>query len=346
MSPRKRILCALIYLLCLGSSSIAAAEPSASPSSSPVESASPVATLTQSVSELSAQRAAAERSKIYRAGATYSRWLDDVAKNSGSAFLQRPVFDRVTWMRLLASAAALALLALLALWFVRVVRRRAGEIQSNRYQSWLAVSASAIRKPFALLLLACGGGFALMPIVTGIVSRPTRIFWAGALTAILYAGWIIALLWLIFRAIRAVEKRMNLWAERTDSLLGKVIVPILGHTLRLTVPLLGVILLLPLLKLPENWIWGTQKGFGILLIMALSVLIVRSVNAVQLALLSRHRMDAPDNPSPRRIYTQVSVIRKIIVTGVVIIATGSILMLFDPVRQFGTSILASAGIAG
>jgi small-conductance mechanosensitive channel len=40
------------------------------------------------------------------------------------------------------------------------------------------------------------------------------------------------------------------------------------------------------------------------------------------------------------------VIRKIIVSTVVIIATGSILMLFDPVRQFGTSILASAGIAG
>jgi len=34
------------------------------------------------------------------------------------------------------------------------------------------------------------------------------------------------------------------------------------------------------------------------------------------------------------------------VTSVVIIATGSILMMFDPVRQFGTSILASAGIAG
>jgi len=67
-----------------------------------------------------------------------------------------------------------------------------------------------------------------MPIVTGIVGRPTRLFWAGALTGVLYAGWIIAVLWLIFRAIRAVEKRMNLWAERTNSLLGKVIVPILG----------------------------------------------------------------------------------------------------------------------
>jgi len=249
-------------------------------------------------------------------------------------------------MRLLSCAAAIALLAFIASWFVWIVRRRAGEIQSKRYQSWLAVSASAIRKPVALFLLMCGGGFALMPIVTGIVGRPTRVFWAGTLTAVLYAGWIISSLWLIFRAIRAVEKRMYLRAERTDSLLGKVIVPILGHTLRLAVPLLGVILLLPLLKLPENWTWVTQKAFGSLLIVALSILIVRGVNAVQQALLSRHRMDVPDNLPARRIYTQVSVIRKIIVTAVVIIATGSVLMLFDPVRQFGTSILASAGIAG
>src|SRR5438046_8792596 len=152
-----------------------------------------------------------------------------------------------------------------------------------------------------------------MPILTGIVGRPTRLFWAGALTGVLYAGWIIALLWLIFRAIRAVEKRMNLLAERTDSLLGRVIVPILGHTLRLLVPLLGIILLLPLLKLPENWIWVTQKAFGMFLIVALSILIVRGVNAVEQALLSRHRVAAPENRRPRRIYSQGSVLRTIIV---------------------------------
>ena len=249
-------------------------------------------------------------------------------------------------MRLLTSVGALALLALITGWFLRFVRRRAGEIQSGRQQSWLVLSAAAIRKPVALFLWMCVGAFALMPVITGIASRPTRLFWANVLTAILYAGWIIALLWLVFRAIRAVEKRVQLWAERTNSVLGKVIVPILGQTLRLAVPLLGVILLLPLLNLPENWTWVTQKGFGILLIVSLSFLIIRGINAVQLALLSRHRMDAADNLSARRIYTQVSVIRKIIVTTVVIIATGSILMLFDPVRHFGTSILASAGIAG
>ncbi len=340
----KRITCCALVALAGASVSIFAAEPSATPTVSPGESPAP--TITQSVTELSAQRAAAERSKIYRGGAAYSRWLDQLAVDSGSAFLQRPVFERVSWMRLLGSVAGLALLAIVAGWFVWIVHRRAGEIQSTSYQSALALAASALRKPFAFFLGMCGGAFALMPITTGIIGRPTRIFWVGVLTAIFYAGWIIALLWLLFRATLAVEKRMRMWAERTDSLLGKVTIPIIGHSLRLSVPLLGIILLLPLLKLPEDWTWVTEKGFGILLILAFSFLIVRGVNAIQSALMSRHRMDVPDNVSARRIYTQVSVIRKIIVTAIVIIATGSILMLFDPVRQFGTSILASAGIAG
>jgi len=340
-----RVLLALIGFVFV---SAIAAEPSSttSPAASPIASESPAATLAKSVSELSAQSAATERSKIYHAGAAFGRWLDQIAKNSGNAFLQRSVFERVTGMRLLASIGALALLSILAGSFVWIVRRRAGEIQSTRYQSGLALTAAAMRKPVALFLWMCGGAFALMPIATGIVGRSTRVFYVGALTAILYAGWIIALLWLVFRAIRAIEKRMHLWADRTGSLIANVIIPILGNTLRLGVPLLGVILLLPLLRLPENWIWVTQKSFGILLISAFSFLIIHGVNAVQSALLSRHRIDAPDNLSARKIYTQVSVIRKIVVSAVVIVATGSILMLFDPVRQFGTSILASAGIAG
>jgi len=338
-----KISCLLIVFLC---QSAVAAIPTPLPSPSVTASVSPAATITQSVTQLSTQRAATERSKIYRTGAAYGRWLDQVAKSSGNTFLQRAIFDRVTWVRLLSCVVALALLSLLTGWFVWIVRQHAGEIESTRHQSWLALSAAAIRKPVALFIWMCGGTFALLPIAAGIVSRPTRIFWARALTAILYAGWIIALLWLVFRAIRAVEKRMRLWAERTRSLPGKIIVPIVGQSLRLSVPLLGIILLLPLLKVPENWAWVTQKGVGILFIVTLSFLIVHGINAMQAALLSRQRLDLPDNLSARRIYTQVSVIRKIIITAVVIIATGSVLMLFDPVRQFGTSILASAGIAG
>src|ERR1043166_1959423 len=273
-----RVLC---FAVAIASATARGAEPVSSPSPSGSESP---ATITETFSELSAQRAATERSKVYHAGSDYSRWLDQIGKDSGSDFLQRKVFENVTWMRLLASIGAIALLAIVVSAFLRIVRRRAGEIQSKKYQSALQLVASALRKPLAFFLWMCGGAFAMMPIATGIIGRPTRVFWVRVLTAIYYAGWIIALLWLAFRAIRAVEKRMHQWAQRTGSIVGKVVIPILGQSLRLAVPLLGVILLLPLLRLPDNWTWATEKGFGILLIIALSFLIVRGINAVQAAL--------------------------------------------------------------
>src|SRR4030095_3913881 len=151
-----KMFCVLVMFNSVGG---LAAEPTPVPSASPATSASPASTITQSVSELSAQRAATERSKIYRTGAAYGRWLDDLAKESRNTFLQQPAFDRVTWIRVLSCVVTLALLSLLSGWFVWVVRRRAGEIESTRYQSWLALSASAIRKPVALFLWTCGGAF-------------------------------------------------------------------------------------------------------------------------------------------------------------------------------------------
>ncbi len=87
-----------------------------------------------------------------------------------------------------------------------------------------------------------------------------------------------------------------------------------------------------------------EKGFGILLVVSLGFLIIRGVRAVQVALLREHSLDVADNYTARRIYTQVSVIRKIVISVVVVL--GAILMMFDSVRQLGTSLLASAGIAG
>ncbi len=298
------------------------------------------------VADLSAQRAEAERGKIYEAGLVYSRWLDRVAAQSGQPFLQKRLFDQVTWMRLLACLGSLALIAALTGWFLWFVRRRAGAIESQERQSWLALSAAAARKPLALFVWVLGGFLAFMPIVSGITLHSRRLAFANGLTAILYAGRVIAVLWLLFQAVRAIEKKMRHWAATTGSVLNNVLVPVIGQTLRLAVPLLAIILLLPLLNLPPNWTWLTQKGFGILLIISLAFLIIRGVRSVQIALLREHSLDVADNYTARRIYTQVSVLRKLVTSVVVIVGIAATLMMFDAVRQLGTSILASAGIAG
>ncbi len=300
----------------------------------------------KNVAELSAQRADVERAKIYRAGVSYTHWLDDLAAHSAQPFLMRPVFDRVTGIRLSASIAALILVAAIAGLFLWIIQKRAGRIESSEHQGWLALTAAAMCKPLALLACIFGGFFALMPVIVGIGNPSVRVFLAEALSTIIYAGRVVAVLWLIFQFIRAVEKRMRHWAQRTGKVLNIVMVPVIGQTLRLIVPLLAIILLLPLLHFSQDSTWLVQKALGILLIVGLCALIIRGTLAIQRGLMTGHRLDVKDNLTARQIFTRISVIRRIIITAVVIIGTGSILMMFGPLRQFGTSILASAGIAG
>ncbi len=203
-----------------------------------------------------------------------------------------------------------------------------------------------MRKPLALLAALFGAYFAIMPIVLGLENRATREFLTEALATIVYAGRVIAILWLIFQGVRAVEKRLRRRAEASGKRLNMVLVPVIGQTLRLILPLLAIILLLPLLDLPADWTWLVQRALSILLVVGLCVLVVRGTAAVQKGLMSGHALEVEDNLAARQIYTRISVIRRLIISGVLIVGGASILMMFGPLRQLGTSILASAGIAG
>ncbi len=61
---------------------------------------------------------------------------------------------------------------------------------------------------------------------------------------------------------------------------------------------------------------------------------------------SRYIINIPDNLYARKVHTQIRVIKKVLVVVVLIISFSTFLMTFEKIRQFGTSLLASAGIVG
>jgi len=70
------------------------------------------------------------------------------------------------------------------------------------------------------------------------------------------------------------------------------------------------------------------------------------LDAAETAVLRQYRLDVADNLEARRIHTQVVVLKKVALAVIGVFTLASALMVFEPVRQLGTSILASAGIAG
>ena len=82
------------------------------------------------------------------------------------------------------------------------------------------------------------------------------------------------------------------------------------------------------------------------LVVAVAWLAARSVAAAQRALDDRLDLGKADNLSERRLVTQVGLFRRLLNVAIVVVAVGAVLLAFEPVRQLGAGVLASAGVAG
>ncbi len=115
---------------------------------------------------------------------------------------------------------------------------------------------------------------------------------------------------------------------------------------RLMLPLLMVQFFAPLIRLPPEWSALLRQAFGILLTICAAWFLIRLTHVIEAYVFSQFRVDAKDNLRARGVRTQIQIFRKIAVVVVITLTAAVVLMSFEKVRLLGTSILASAGIAG
>ena len=89
-----------------------------------------------------------------------------------------------------------------------------------------------------------------------------------------------------------------------------------------------------------------RLGTQIAMLVALTWFGVRSVRGLAAGVIAMHPLDAQDNLRARQVVTQTRVLANIGVVFVGAIGASLVLMTFPSLRQVGTSLLASAGVAG
>ncbi len=232
----------------------------------------------------------------------------------------------------------------LAARFLTVAARRA-EMQQDGGR-WRGQLFRAVGKPAYLLIWICGIYLAATPLASQLPSDhdvgPVR----QLLDGVFDLGVFVAVLWVFIRLTRALEMWLALWTKRTESKLDDLLVPLLGRSLRVIVPVMGIIFALPLIGLPSEYSGVLAKASSILLIGAVAWILFQTVHLLERAVLAKYDITATDNLQARKVYTQVHVLSKTLYVIVGIFTAASILMLFEEVRRFGTSLLASAGVVG
>ncbi len=141
-------------------------------------------------------------------------------------------------------------------------------------------------------------------------------------------------------------KIFSRWAKRTSFDIDDLIVKYLKGPLRLLIPILLVMLVIPYLSFPKAALSLIRHILSLCFIGCLAWILIDSVLFLKDMILRRYDVSAKDNLKARMVYTQVEVIERIFIAIICIIALSTMLMTFEKVRQVGVSILASAGIIG
>lgn len=149
---------------------------------------------------------------------------------------------------------------------------------------------------------------------------------------------------LLFNALlfKVVIRRLGVIEEKSGISFRKRFYPVL----QLLITLFLVLLVIPSLPLNTDISLVLHRLFSVLFIALVAWLAVALALTVRDVLLSRYDISVKDNLQARAVHTQVNVLVKIVVIIIGVVATAAAMMIFDNIRQLGTSILASAGVVG
>lgn len=118
------------------------------------------------------------------------------------------------------------------------------------------------------------------------------------------------------------------------------------HPIRVLLPLLACAGVLEHSALRNNGSATADHAISLLLIGVLTWLSVRFIAGVEAAIASHNLMSTADNLHARSVLTQTRVLGRTAMVLVALVGIAAMLMTFPGAREIGTSLLASAGLAG
>ncbi|PKL42018.1 MAG: hypothetical protein CVV41_16345 [Candidatus Riflebacteria bacterium HGW-Riflebacteria-1] len=220
--------------------------------------------------------------------------------------------------------------------------REVAESQHSNFNAFLF----SLKKPLSLFIWIYGI-YTGLSLLFGDAGQLAESDWflnvAGQLTDI---GGFFVVFWLLFRCIALIDIRLNKWADGTPSRWDTLLVPFIGKCLRFVLPLMAIILAIPMFSLSEGMKLFVQNISSIAIIVSVTWILIQLVFTIEKGIVWHFKANTGGTQKARAIFTQVFVLKKIILLVIGIFSLGSMLMVFETVRQLGTSILASAGVVG
>jgi small-conductance mechanosensitive channel len=216
----------------------------------------------------------------------------------------------------------------------------------NSGRFWRDGVLFALRRALSGFFIFTGAFFASVPLLPhlGLALGGFPTFAVAAKVA--HLGYFATGVSFCLRLVRLVQQWLNDFVNRPSVRWYYSAFPVLGQALYYNLVIFACSTAIYILELPTPIQDALLKVVSIAGIVANTFLLIRTILAVESMMTSRSEMLHYDAYKKRRVETRVQMIRRLLVFIILVLAIATILMNFKEVRQIGTGLLASAGVAG
>jgi small-conductance mechanosensitive channel len=159
----------------------------------------------------------------------------------------------------------------------------------------------------------------------------------GFLIISLFAGWMINRF--LMETLKSIDKRrQGSWFNMASKYL--------RGPLDWFFPLLLGIITLPLHGWSESWAIGIGRLLEAALYIVGGRLVIESTEVFGEIIRQQYQVDQENNLAERKLITQLGFIKRLVTLVVMLLVVAFILLQFESVREIGTGLLTSAGVAG
>ena len=148
---------------------------------------------------------------------------------------------------------------------------------------------------------------------------------------------------LLYAVIMFTLKKVS---ARTKTKVDNILAKHLRGPLRLFFPVLLFYVVIPLSTVPAAFLTAVQDVLGVIVIICITWILLKAASVMEDVIRQKFDVGVKDNLHARKVQTQIRVLKRIVSIVIIIVSAAVILMRFDEVRQWGATILASAGIIG
>ena len=241
--------------------------------------------------------------------------------------------------------------ALVILVLLRIARRILKRIyrgpktdESQRY--WIDGLLHAFRKGLGLFAWITALFLFVSPLLPHIAIALNSQAPFEIVSRLAEIGYFLSLVVFCYYAVRLVGGWLNQLAQRQPRRWYDPTFPLVGQLIYYNFLLISFQYFIELLRLPGSAAAVSSKVVAIVSILVNIMMLIQMVRALEDIALVRTERQGYDTYRYRGLQTRLKVLRQLITFVLVIIGAAAILMNFDPVRQIGTGLLASAGVAG